>query len=91
VESARFRVEGAQLIGDKPSALYLKSRKHEEKGKILMAECKLCHSASNDISKELAVCLTCIRERPGSSAGRGTQECEDWEYAFTLDSLSFHS
>jgi len=29
-----------------------------------MAECKLCDTASSDISRELGVCLKCIRERP---------------------------
>jgi pyruvate formate lyase activating enzyme len=31
---------------------------------ILMAECKLCNIASNNISQELGICLKCIRERP---------------------------
>lgn len=29
-----------------------------------MAECRLCNSFSNNISKELGVCLKCIRENP---------------------------
>jgi pyruvate formate lyase activating enzyme len=29
-----------------------------------VAECKLCNIASNNISRELGVCLECIRERP---------------------------
>jgi pyruvate formate lyase activating enzyme len=32
-----------------------------------VAECKLCNVASNDISKELGVCLRCIRERPADA------------------------
>ncbi len=32
-----------------------------------MAKCKLCNIASNDISKELGVCLRCIRERPADA------------------------
>ena len=28
-----------------------------------MAKCRICHSQSNSISKELGLCLTCIRER----------------------------
>jgi len=32
-----------------------------------MAECKLCNIASNDISKEIGVCLKCIRERPADA------------------------
>jgi len=29
-----------------------------------MAQCKICNTSSNFISKELAVCLNCIREKP---------------------------
>lgn len=30
----------------------------------IMAKCKLCNTVSNLISKELGVCLECIREKP---------------------------
>ena len=36
---------------------------HYNKGKE-MAECKLCNTISNYISKELGICLKCIREKP---------------------------
>lgn len=29
-----------------------------------MAQCKICNAISNSISKELGICLTCIREKP---------------------------
>ncbi|MEW6162154.1 MAG: radical SAM protein [Nitrospirota bacterium] len=32
-----------------------------------MAQCKICNAISNSISKELSICLKCIREKPDDS------------------------
>jgi pyruvate formate lyase activating enzyme len=49
-----------------------------------MAHCKLCHASSNSISKELGVCLRCIRERPAEALPVAMQAQKKSRAAFRL-------
>lgn len=53
-----------------------------------MAQCKICNIASTYISKELSVCLKCIREKPGDALPLATQAHRRSRFAFGLPQSS---
>jgi len=49
-----------------------------------MAQCKLCRAASNSISKELGICLNCLRQRPEEALPLAKQAHKKSRAAFGL-------
>jgi pyruvate formate lyase activating enzyme len=49
-----------------------------------MAQCRICNTSSKSISKELSVCLKCIREKPEDSLPLAMQAHKMSRSAFGL-------